>query len=99
MRRRNYFVGRFPRVVCSSQPQANFRYAFSVFEFASEKSAFIRVHPWLNSLQHLTARKDSMMQKRKLGKGDLEVSRGRGTGFDHKLKITGEVFYVLACDS
>jgi hypothetical protein len=34
-KRENSFVGRFPRVVRSSQPQANFRYAFSVFEFAS----------------------------------------------------------------
>jgi hypothetical protein len=28
-------VGRFPRVVRSSQPQANFRSAFSVLEFAA----------------------------------------------------------------
>jgi hypothetical protein len=58
--------------VLTHQHRANFRYAFSVFEFASEKSVFIRVHPWLNSFQHLTARKDSIMQKRKLG--NLEVS-------------------------
>jgi hypothetical protein len=53
---------------------SNFRYAFSVFEFASEKSVFISGLPWLNSFQHLTARQHSIMQKRKLGKSHLEVS-------------------------
>jgi len=30
-----YFVGRLPRVVAPLQPWANFRSAFSAFEFAS----------------------------------------------------------------
>jgi arabinan endo-1,5-alpha-L-arabinosidase len=37
----------------------------------SEKSVFIRVHPWLNSFQHLTAKMISIMQKHK--RGDLEA--------------------------
>ena len=53
--RENYFVGRFPGVAAARQHRANFRSAFSAFEFASEKSVFIRVHPWLNLLQHLSA--------------------------------------------
>jgi len=48
------------------------RYAFSVFEFASEKSVCNCVHSWLNSSQNLPETKDSIMQKRKLG--NLEVS-------------------------
>jgi hypothetical protein len=37
-----------------------------------KKSVFIRVHSWLNSFQHLTERRDLIMQKRK--PGTLEVS-------------------------
>jgi hypothetical protein len=33
--RENYFVGRLPRVVALLQPWANFRSAFSAFEFAA----------------------------------------------------------------
>ena len=50
MRRRNYFVGRFPRVVRSSQPQANFRSAFSAFEFAAIRE--IRVKKFSRGSPH-----------------------------------------------
>jgi hypothetical protein len=39
----NYFVGRFPRVVRSSQPQAIFRSAFSAFEFAAIREIRVKV--------------------------------------------------------
>src|ERR1035437_6290869 len=41
--RMDYFVGRFPRVVRSSQPQANFRSAFSAFEFAAIREIRVKV--------------------------------------------------------
>jgi hypothetical protein len=71
------FCGAFPSVAAARQHWAvlfNPFGIFSVLEFASEKSVCICAHPWLNSFQHLTAGKDSIMQKRKLGKSNLEVS-------------------------
>ena len=41
--RENYFVGRLPGVVATLQPWANFRYAFSVFEFAIIREIRVKV--------------------------------------------------------
>jgi hypothetical protein len=50
--------------------ELNFRSAFRLHRISARQVSEVE----LNSLQHFTARKDSIMQKRTLGKSNLEVS-------------------------